>query len=191
MFGVAALGGRIGRRAVTRLSTSASDYPHEVALAGLGCAEAGGFMEAHALFDRLNRAGSDEYRTVLNARMGLAAAIAILSYASNLEPPGVYGAVVLSCVPLLVPATRLAVRSRQRCRRTGGRRVHGVGTGVRMGECDEAVGVPVYRGVRAPGTWPGKSGRPAPACFSPAQREVPGPRITIGMSVSLKEDLDQ
>src|SRR5262245_31823307 len=98
MFGVAAFGGRIGRRAITRLSTPARDYPREVALASLGCAVAGGLMESRALFDRLNRLGSDEYRTVLNARMSLAAAIAILSYASNLEPPGVYVAVVLSCV---------------------------------------------------------------------------------------------
>jgi hypothetical protein len=171
MFGVSAFGGRIGRRAVTCLSTSARDYPHEVALAGLGCAVVGGFMEARALFDRLNRVGSDEYRTVLNARMSLTAAIAILSYASNLEPPGVYGAVVLSSVPLLVPATRLAVRNRQRCRRTGGRRVHGVGTGVRLGECDEAVGVPVYRGVRAPEPGRGTLGdRPRPASLPRSQR---------------------
>jgi len=44
MFGVATYGDRIGRRAITRLSTSVRDYPHEVALAGFGCAVAGGFI---------------------------------------------------------------------------------------------------------------------------------------------------
>ena len=41
MFGVAATGGRIERRAVRRLSSWTRDYLRAVALADLGCAELG------------------------------------------------------------------------------------------------------------------------------------------------------
>jgi hypothetical protein len=130
MFGVAAFGGRIWRRATCCLSTSARDYLREVALADLGCAAAGAFMAAQVRFDRIIGAGPAEYRKVLNAWVTLTAAVAIFSYASNLEPSRVY---------------------RPRRRRTAGRRTHSVGAGVvRPGECDEAAGVPVYGGIKAP-----------------------------------------
>src|SRR6266487_987469 len=114
MFGVAAFGGRIGRRATCCLSTSARDYLREVALADLGCAAVGAFMAAQVRFDRIIGTGPAEYRKVLNAWVSLTAAVAIFSYASNLELSRVYVVIVLPGVTLLDMATRLALRKRLR-----------------------------------------------------------------------------
>jgi hypothetical protein len=138
MFGVAAFG-RIGRRAVRRLSTSARDCPHEVALVGLGCAVAG--------------------------PVSLAAAAAIVSSASSLELSHLTVVIVLPGVTLLGMVTRLAVRKRPHRWRTAGKRMHSVGAGVvRPGECDELVGVPVHGGITAPQSCLGTlEDRPRPA----------------------------
>ncbi len=177
MFGVAVFGGRIGRRATWRLSTSARDYLREVASADLGCAVVGVVMAAQVRFDsklmsvylalpvlwiaalwlagaydaRFIGAGSDEYRKILNAGVSLTAAVAIFSYASNLELSLVYVVIALPGMTLLDMATRLALRKRPHRRRTAGKRTHSVGAGVvRPGECDEVVGVPVSGGIKAP-----------------------------------------
>ena len=49
MFGVAATGGRIERRAARRLSTWTRDYLRQVALADLGCAVVGVFVAVGVL----------------------------------------------------------------------------------------------------------------------------------------------
>ena len=113
MFGVAATGGRIERRAARRLSTWTRDYLRQVALADFGCAVVGVFMAAQIRFGsnvthmylalslalpvlwlaalwlagaydvRFIGTGSDEYRKVLNAGVSLTAAVAIFSYADQ------------------------------------------------------------------------------------------------------------
>ena len=115
MFGIAATGGRFERRTASRLSTWTRDYLREVALADLGCAVVGVFMAAQIRFGsnvtstylalslalpvlwigalwlagaydvRFIGTGSDEYRKVLNAGVSLTAAVAIFSYAVNLQ----------------------------------------------------------------------------------------------------------
>ena len=115
MFGVAATSDRVERRAARRLSTWSRDYLRQVALADLGCAVVGVFMAAQLRFGsnvtpmylalslalpvlwvaalwlagaydvRFIGTGSDEFRKVLNAGIGLTAAVAIFSYAINLE----------------------------------------------------------------------------------------------------------
>src|SRR5690242_21911988 len=50
MFGVAATGGKIERRALGRLSSWTRDYLRGVALADLGCALLGVFIAAQARF---------------------------------------------------------------------------------------------------------------------------------------------
>ena len=107
--------GRFERRTARRLSTWTRDYLREVALADLGRAVLGVFVAAQIRFGnnvtstylalslalpvlwiaalwlagaydvRFIGTGSDEYRKVLNAGVSLAAAIAIVSYAVNLE----------------------------------------------------------------------------------------------------------
>jgi hypothetical protein len=177
MVGVGVFGGRIGRRATWRPSTSARDYLCEVASADLGCAVFGVVMAAQVRFDskftsvylappvlwiaalwlagaydaRFIGAGSDEYRKVLNAGVSLTAAVAIFSYASNLELSRISVIIVLPGMTLLDMATRLALRKRLHRRRTAGKRTHSVGAGVvRPGECDEAASVSVYGGIKAP-----------------------------------------
>ena len=113
MFRVAATGGKIERRAARRLSTWTRDYLRQVALADLGCAVVGVFIAAQVRFGsnvtsmylglslalpvlwivalwlagaydvRFIGIGSDEFRKVLNAGVGLTAAVAIFSYAVN------------------------------------------------------------------------------------------------------------
>jgi hypothetical protein len=195
MFGVAASGGRTERRATWRLSTWTRDYLRRVALADLGCAVVGVFMAAQVRFGsnvtsmylalsltlpvlwiaalwlagaydaRFIGAGSDEYRKILNAGVSLTAAVAIFSYASNLELSLVYMVIALPGMTLLDMATRLALRKRPHRRRTAGKRTHTVGAGVvRPGECDEVVGVPVSGGIKAPAPCLGTlEDRPRPA----------------------------
>src|SRR5215475_7689787 len=50
MFGVATIGGRIGRRAAGRPSAWTRDYLGEVPLAGRGCAVVGSFIAAWLSF---------------------------------------------------------------------------------------------------------------------------------------------
>src|SRR5581483_4629048 len=120
MFGVAATGGKIERRAPRRLSSWTRDYLRDVALADLGCAVVGVFVAAQVRFGsnvtsmylalslalpvfwlagaydaRFISIGSDEYRKVLNAGVSLTAAVAIFSYAINLELSRAYVVIAL------------------------------------------------------------------------------------------------
>jgi exopolysaccharide biosynthesis polyprenyl glycosylphosphotransferase len=205
MFGVAATGGRTERRAAKRLSTWTRDYLREVALADLGCAVVGVFMAAQLRFGsnvtpmylalslalpvlwvaalwlagaydvRFIGTGSDEYRKVLNAGVSLTAAVAIFSYAINLQLSRAYVVIALPSVTLFDLLARFAMRKRLHARRMRGKCLHNVvavghelavaalitelgrdkyhgltvvgACVVRPGECDEVVGVPVYGGL--------------------------------------------
>ncbi len=119
--------------------------------------------------------GSDEFRKVLNAGVSLTAAVAIFSYAVNLELSRAYVVIALPSVTLFDLLARFAMRKRLHRQRMRGKcmhnvvavghelavadlvtelgrdRYHGltvVGACVmRPGECDEVVGVPVYGGL--------------------------------------------
>jgi exopolysaccharide biosynthesis polyprenyl glycosylphosphotransferase len=119
--------------------------------------------------------GSDEYRKVLNAGVGLTAAIALFSYAINLELSRGYVLIALPTTTLLDLVTRFTIRKQLHRQRDAGRcllsvvavghvvavgdlvkelgrdRYHGltvVGACVaHPSECDEVVGVPVYGGL--------------------------------------------
>ncbi len=119
--------------------------------------------------------GSDEFRKILNAGIGLTAAIAIMSYAINIELSRGYLLIALPSTTLLDLIGRFALRKRLHRLRAAGRcilnvvavghesavaslvkelgrdRYHGmtvVGACVaRPGECDEVAGVPVYGGL--------------------------------------------
>ena len=205
MFGVAATGGRIDRRTARRLSTWTRDYLRQVALADLGCAVVGVFMAAQVRFGsnvtsmylalslalpllwvaalwlagaydvRFIGTGSDEYRKVLNAGVSLTAAVAIFSYAVNLELSRGYVVIALPSITVLDLLARLTLRKRLHRRRLSGKCMHSVvavghelavadlvtelgrdryhgltvvgACVVRPGECDEVVGVPVYGGL--------------------------------------------
>jgi exopolysaccharide biosynthesis polyprenyl glycosylphosphotransferase len=205
MFGVAATGDRIERRAVRRLSTWTRDYLREVALADFGCAVVGVFIAAQIRFGsdvtphylalsltlpvlwlaalwlagaydvRFIGTGSDEFRKVLNAGVSLTAAVAIFSYAVNMEVSRGYVVIAVPGVTLLDLFARYAARKRLHRRRAAGKclqsvvavghelavadlvtelrrdKHHGltvVGACVaRPGERDEVAGVPVYGGL--------------------------------------------
>ena len=205
VFGVAATGGRIDRRTARRLSTWTRDYLRQVALADLGCAVVGVFMAAQVRFGsnvtsmylalslalpllwvaalwlagaydvRFIGTGSDEYRKVLNAGVSLTAAVAIFSYAVNLELSRGYVVIALPSITVLDLLARLTLRKRLHRRRLSGKCMHSVvavghelavadlvtelgrdryhgltvvgACVVRPGECDEVVGVPVYGGL--------------------------------------------
>jgi exopolysaccharide biosynthesis polyprenyl glycosylphosphotransferase len=205
MFGVAANGDKIERRASRRLSTWTRDYLRKVALADLGCAVVGVFMAAQVRFGsnvtpmylalslslpvlwvaalwlagaydvRFIGTGSDEYRKVLNAGVSLTAAVAIFSYAINLELSRAYLVIALPSVTAFDLLARFAMRKRLHWQRMCGKCLHNVvavghelavaalatelgrdryhgltvvgACVVRPGECDEVVGVPVYGGL--------------------------------------------
>jgi len=205
MFGVAATGDRTERQVARRQSTWTRDYLREVALADLGCGVVGVFMAAQVRFGsnvtsmylalslalpvlwvaalwlagaydvRFIGTGSDEYRKVLNAGVGLTAAVAIFSYAVNLELSRSYVVIALPSVTVFDVLARYALRKRLHARRMRGKcrhnvvavghelavadlvtelgrdRYHGLtvvgACVVQPGECDELAGVPVYGGL--------------------------------------------
>jgi exopolysaccharide biosynthesis polyprenyl glycosylphosphotransferase len=119
--------------------------------------------------------GSDEYRKVLNAGVGLTAAIALFSYAINIELSRGYVLLALPAATGLDLITRFTMRKRLHKQRIAGRclhsvvavghdaavadlvkelrrdRYHGltvVGACVaQLSECDEIAGVPIYGGL--------------------------------------------
>jgi exopolysaccharide biosynthesis polyprenyl glycosylphosphotransferase len=119
--------------------------------------------------------GSDEFRKVLNAGVSLTAAIALFSYAVNLQLSRGYVLVAMPSLTLFDLAARYAIRKRLHRQRASGRcllsvvavghepavadlvtelgrdRYHGltvVGACVaRPSECSEVAGVPVYGGL--------------------------------------------
>ena len=150
MFGVAATGDRIERRAARRLPIWTRDYLRAVALADLGCAVVGVFVAAQARFGpnvtsmylalsltlpvlwlaalwlagaydvRFIGTGSDEYRKVLNAGVSLTAAVAIFSYAVNLQLSRGYVVIALPSVTVFDLLARFAMRKRLHSRRVRG-----------------------------------------------------------------------
>src|SRR6266704_2886176 len=151
MFGVAATSGKIHRRVPRRLSNWTRDYLRDVALADLGCAVVGVFMAAQVRFGsnvtpmylalslalpvlwiaalwlagaydvRFIGTGSDEYRKVLNAGVSLTAAVAIFSYAINLELSRGYLVIALPSVTLFDLIARYALRKQLHKLRMSGR----------------------------------------------------------------------
>ena len=120
--------------------------------------------------------GSDEYRKVLNAGVSLTAAVAIFSYAVNLQLSRAYVVIALPSVTVFdllaryahAQAAAPAARMRGKCLHNvvavghelavadlvtelGRDQYHGLtvvgACVVRPGECDEVVGVPVYGGL--------------------------------------------
>ena len=192
-------------RSARRLSTWTRDYLRNAALADLGCAVAGVFVAAQIRFGsyltpvylalslvlpvlwiaalwlagaydvRFIGTGSDEYRKVLNASVGLTAAAAILSYATNLQLSRAYLLIALPSVTMFDLIARQALRRRLHRQRGAGRCGHNVvvvghelavadlvtelgrdsyhglnvvgACVVRPDECDEVAGVLVYGGL--------------------------------------------
>ena len=205
MFGVAATSDRVERRAARRLATWSRDYLRQVALADLACGVVGVFMAAQLRFGgnvtpmylalslalpvlwvaalwlagaydvRFIGTGSDEFRKVLNAGIGLTAAVAIFSYAINLELSRAYVVIGLPSLTVFDMLVRFALRKRLVRRRMHGKCMHSVvavghelavadlvtelgrdrfhglnvvgACVVQPGELDELAGVPVYGGL--------------------------------------------
>src|SRR5689334_23127929 len=205
MFGIAATGGKLERRTARRLSTWTREYLRQVALADLGCAVLGVFIAAQVRFGsnvtgmylglslalpvlwivalwlagaydvRFIGTGSDEYRKVLNAGVSLTAAVAIFSYAINLQLSRAYVVIALPSITVFDMVARFALRKRLHRQRMRGDRLHNVvavghelavadlvtelgrdsyhgltvvgACVVRPGELDELAGVPVYGGL--------------------------------------------
>ena len=205
LSGYAAVSGLPVGQTARRFSTWAKDYLRRAALADLGCAVVGVLAAAELRFGdhvtatylalslalplfwlaavwlaggydvRFIGIGSDEFRKVLNAGVGLTAVIAIMSYAINIELSRGYLLIALPSTTLLDLVSRYALRKRLHRMRASGRcilsviavgheravaslikelgrdRYHGmtvVGACVaRPGECDEVAGVPVYGGL--------------------------------------------
>lgn len=205
MSGYAAVRDRPDRKAAQRTSGWARDYLHKAAVVDLGCAAAGVVAAAQIRFGpsvtgtylalslampllwlvavwlaggydvRFIGIGPDEFRKIVHAGVGLAAAIAIFSYAINAEVSRAYLLIALPCAALFDLIGRCALRKRLHNLRASGRgmlgvvavghesavadlvielrrdRYHGltvVGAClVRPSECDEIAGVPVYGGL--------------------------------------------
>jgi exopolysaccharide biosynthesis polyprenyl glycosylphosphotransferase len=205
MFGVAATRRRYDRRTLRGVSVWSRDYLRKAAIADLGCAVIGVFVAAQIRFGsdvtgpylalsltlpvlwvaalwlaggydvRFIGTGSDEFRKVLAAGVSLTAAVAIFSYAVNIELSRAYVVIALPSVTALDLAVRYGIRKHLHKQRAAGQcllsvvavghelavanlvtelhrdRYHGltvVGACViRPGECDEVVGVPVYGGL--------------------------------------------
>jgi len=205
MFGVAETGDRVEPRAARRLSTWSRDYLREVALADLACGVVGVFIAAQLRFGsnvtpmylalslalpvlwvaalwlagaydvRFIGTGSDEFRKVLNAGIGLTAAVTIFSYAINLELSRAYVVIALPSLTVFDMLARFALRKRLVRRRLHGKCMHSVvavghelavadlvtelgrdryhglnvvgACVVQPGELDELAGVPVYGGL--------------------------------------------
>src|SRR6185312_15729386 len=205
MFGVAETGDRVEPRAARRLSTWSRDYLREVALADLACGVVGVFIAAQLRFGsnvtpmylglslalpvlwvaalwlagaydvRFIGTGSDEFRKVLNAGIGLTAAVTIFSYAINLELSRAYVVIALPSLTVFDMLARFALRKRLVRQRMHGKCMHSVvavghelavadlvtelgrdryhglnvvgACVVQPGELDELAGVPVYGGL--------------------------------------------
>lgn len=205
MSGFAVARDRHDRQAARRVSGWARDYLGKAALVDFGCAIAGVFAAAQLRFGgnvtasyialslalpvlwitalwltggydvRFIGTGSDEFRKVLNAGVGLIAAVAIFSYVINIEVSRAYLLIALPTTTMLDLIGRYTLRKRLHRLRGSGQcllsvvavghepavadlvtelrrdRYHGltvVGVCVaRPSECNEVAGVPVYGGL--------------------------------------------
>ena len=196
---------RYGRQSTRRSSAWAKDYLRQAAVVDLGCAIVGVFMAVQLRFGndinvtyealslglpifwiaavwlaggydvRFVGTGSDEFRKVLNAGVGLTAVIALFSYAINLELSRAFVVIALPSVTFFDLIARLVLRKRLHRRRSSGQcmmsvvavghepavadlvnelrreRYHGltvIGACVaRPSKCSEVAGVPVYGGL--------------------------------------------
>ena len=142
MSGFAVARGRYDPQVVRRVSGWARYYLRRAALADFGCAILGVFVAAQLRFGndvtgtyvalslalpvlwigavwlaggydvRFIGTGSDEFRKVLNAGVGLTAAIALFSYAINLELSRAYVLIALPSTTLFDLVTRFTIRKR-------------------------------------------------------------------------------
>jgi exopolysaccharide biosynthesis polyprenyl glycosylphosphotransferase len=147
---------RQARQAVRRQSTWTRDYLRKAALTDLGCAILGVFAAAQLRFGnnvtrtylalslalpvlwliavglaggydvRFIGTGSDEFRKVLNAGVGLTAAIAIFSYAFNIQLSRAYLLIALPTATMVDLMARYANRKRLHRLRASGRCGHSV-----------------------------------------------------------------
>jgi exopolysaccharide biosynthesis polyprenyl glycosylphosphotransferase len=205
MSGFAVARDRYDRQIIRRSSVWARDYLRKAALIDLGCAILGVFAAAQLRFGndvtglyialslalpvlwlvalwlaggydvRFIGTGSDEFRKVLNAGIGLTAAIALFSYAVNVEFSRSYVLIAVPTTTLIDLVSRYAMRKRLHWQRATGHcllsvvavghetavadlvkelgrdRYHGltvVGACVaHPAECSEVAGVPVYGGL--------------------------------------------
>ena len=196
---------RYRRKSARRSSTWTKDYLRRAAVVDLGCSTAGVFIAVQLRFGsdvaqtyvglslalpvlwivalwlaggydiRFIGTGSDEFRKVLNAGIGLTAAVALFSYAVNLELSRAYVLIALPSVTLFDLIARYVIRKRLHKRRESGRcmfsvvavghepavadlvkelqrdEYHGltvVGACVAQpNECCDVAGVPVYGGL--------------------------------------------
>ena len=142
MFGMATESGRFEGRTVKRPSTWTRVYLRDAAIVDFGCAVVGVFMAAQIRFGdevthpylalslalpvlwiavlrlagaydtRFIGSGSDEFRKVLSAGVGLTAATALFSYAVNLQLSRGYVVIALPSVTLLDLIARQVLRKR-------------------------------------------------------------------------------
>jgi exopolysaccharide biosynthesis polyprenyl glycosylphosphotransferase len=150
MSGVAVARDRVDRQAVRHVSGWARDYLRSAALADFGCAVLGVFVAAQLRFGadvtatylalslvlpavwlaalwlaggydiRFVGTGSDEFRKVLNAGVGLTAAVALISYVGNLQLSRVYVLIALPTTMVLDLFARYALRKRLHRQRNAG-----------------------------------------------------------------------
>jgi exopolysaccharide biosynthesis polyprenyl glycosylphosphotransferase len=141
---------RYGRRSARRPSTWAKDYLRRAAVVDLGCATAGVLMAVQLRFGngvtgtyvflslilpvlwvaalwlaggydvRFVGTGSDEFRKILNAGVGLTAAAALFSYTANFELSRAYVLIALPSVTLFDLIARYAIRKRLHRQRAAG-----------------------------------------------------------------------
>jgi exopolysaccharide biosynthesis polyprenyl glycosylphosphotransferase len=150
MSGYAVVQGRADRQAARRPSSWAKDYVRRAAVVDFGCAIVGVFVAVQLRFGsdvtgtyialslalpvvwigalwlsggydvRFIGTGSDEFRKVLNAGIGLTAVTALFSYAINLELSRGYVVIALPSVTLFDLIARLVMRKRlHKVRKTG------------------------------------------------------------------------
>jgi exopolysaccharide biosynthesis polyprenyl glycosylphosphotransferase len=141
----------VARQATSGASTWSKDYLRRAALADLGCAVVGVFVAAQLRFgehvngtyialslalpglwlaaialaggydDRFIGTGSDEYRKILNAGVGLTAALAIFSYLVHVDLSRAYVLIALPTATLFDLVARYKIRKRLHRLRDAGR----------------------------------------------------------------------
>ncbi len=156
MSGYAVVRDRPDHEAAGRISGWAKDYLHKAVVVDLGCAAGGVLAAAQLRFGtdvtraylalslallllwitalwlagaydtRFIGTGSDEFRKVLNAGVGLTAAIAIFSYAINMQLSRGYVVIALPCVTVFDLFARYAMRKQLHRQRAAGKCLHSV-----------------------------------------------------------------